>query len=223
MPALSATNFATASIWGCVSLPLNAGMTPPPFSTWCCAIANDGFSWSRFGPIVPVAAAAASVWQLAQFAEKIDFPSVPCCAGGFAFVPADSSDEACDVDRVLAGHEALGHRRRREADLVEDDVLDRAQLEALALRAGEGLVEVRADGALRARGREHVAAGALRREERLAVRQVGARRGLAARAAATRDERGGSQQCPWKRAAQHYAGGWFPVVPSVATASSRVG
>jgi hypothetical protein len=61
LPAEVATNFATASICAGVSVPLNAGMTLPPFSTWRFTLASDGFSWSRFGPIVPVACAAFSV------------------------------------------------------------------------------------------------------------------------------------------------------------------
>src|SRR6478736_106055 len=71
-------------------------------------MANDGFSWSRFGPIVPVAAAAASVWQLAQFAEKIDFPSVPCCAGGFAFVPAAAATKPATSTASLPVTRLLG-------------------------------------------------------------------------------------------------------------------
>src|SRR5205807_2380374 len=51
------------------SVALNAGITAPPFSTWRWTIANDGFSWSRFGPTVPVEPAFLSVWQLTQPAE----------------------------------------------------------------------------------------------------------------------------------------------------------
>jgi hypothetical protein len=44
LPAEAETNFATAAIWAAVSVPLNAGMTPPPTSTWCWTIASLGFS-----------------------------------------------------------------------------------------------------------------------------------------------------------------------------------
>src|SRR5207344_1652781 len=62
-PAELETNCATALICAGVSFPLNAGMTPPPTSTWCCTIASAGLSWSRFGPTVPLVPAAFSVWQ----------------------------------------------------------------------------------------------------------------------------------------------------------------
>ena len=164
LPAEVATNFATASICSGVSVPLNAGMTPPPTSTWCFTIASGGFSWSRFGPIVPLAPAAFSVWQLAQFAEKIDLPSLP--AGGAAAAPGDAGrrgDVRGDVLRVLAGDEVLRHRRRRLADLVEDDVLDRALLEALLAVGRERVVEVRAD---RSRARRRRRARGSRRTSR---------------------------------------------------------
>ena len=45
-------------------------MPPPPFVTLLATIASDGLSWSRFGPTLPVACAAASVWQEAQFCLK---------------------------------------------------------------------------------------------------------------------------------------------------------
>ena len=76
LPALLETNAATASICACVSWPLNAGIAPPPFSTWCATVACDGFSWSRFGPTFPVDPAAFSVWQPPQPAEaKTALPS----------------------------------------------------------------------------------------------------------------------------------------------------
>src|SRR5205823_357002 len=71
LPAFDETNCATAVICASLSLPLKAGIGPPPTSTWCWTIACDGFSWSRFGPIVPVAPAAFSVWQLEHCDWKI--------------------------------------------------------------------------------------------------------------------------------------------------------
>ena len=207
-----------------VSVPLNAGMTPPPTSTWCFTIASAGFSWSRFGPIVPVACAAFSVWQLAQFAWKIDLPSFP--AAGAAAAPRHArrrGDVGGDVLRVLARDEVLRHRRRRLADLVEHDVLDRALLEALLAVGRERVVEVRAGRPVRPGGGEHVAAGALRREELAAVPLVAGeapcrpcRSPPRGRAAAARARRGAVGP-------PHYAGGALPVVPSFETASSRVG
>src|SRR5579884_3759066 len=85
LPADEETNLATAVICAALRLPLNAGITPPPTVTWCWTIACEGFSWSRFGPIVPCVPAAASVWQLEHSAWKIVLPSVPSCDGGFAF------------------------------------------------------------------------------------------------------------------------------------------
>ena len=71
-------------------------MTAPPFVTWRTTIACAGFSWSRFGPTVPVAPAAASVWQLAHSLWKIVLPSLPSSDGGFeaaieAGVPATAA------------------------------------------------------------------------------------------------------------------------------------
>src|SRR6059058_3477895 len=50
-------------------------MTAPPFRTCFSTRASDGFSWSRFGPTVPVVPASFSVWQLAQFDVKTALPS----------------------------------------------------------------------------------------------------------------------------------------------------
>src|SRR5204863_9224145 len=72
-----------------------------------------------------------------------------------------------DVLRVGARDEVPRHRRRGLADLVEDDVLDRALLELLGAVLGEGVVEVGADRPVRARGGKRVAAGALGLEELL--------------------------------------------------------
>ena len=44
LPALAATYFATALICASVSVPLKAGIAPPPWMTWFCATGNDGFS-----------------------------------------------------------------------------------------------------------------------------------------------------------------------------------
>jgi hypothetical protein len=61
LPEWEEMYFATATIWAFVSTPLNAGMIAPPLVTCFSAIANDGLSWSRFGPVVPVVPATASV------------------------------------------------------------------------------------------------------------------------------------------------------------------
>ena len=208
----------------CVSLPLNAGMTPPPFSTWCCAIGERRLQLvevrpdrARRGRRRERVAARAVRGEDRLPVGALLRRRLRVRAGGQRRRSPRRRPRPC---RSRGSWASAATPRRIWSRTTFSIVLC---LKPCALRAGEGVVEVRADGALRTRGREHVAAGALRREELLAVRQVGARRGLAARAAATREERGGSKQCPWKRAAQHYAGGWFPVVPSVATASSRVG
>jgi hypothetical protein len=48
---------------------LNAGIAPPPTSTWWATVAFAGFSWSRFGPMLPLVPASFSVWQPPQPAE----------------------------------------------------------------------------------------------------------------------------------------------------------
>ncbi len=68
-------------------------MTAPPFVTWVTTIAMDGLIWSRLGPVVPVAPAAASVWHPAHPAPlKIAAPFVPRLANdvdeGYPFAPA---------------------------------------------------------------------------------------------------------------------------------------
>jgi hypothetical protein len=44
LPAEDATNFATAVICASVNVPLNAGMIPPPCTTWARALSYGGFS-----------------------------------------------------------------------------------------------------------------------------------------------------------------------------------
>src|SRR5438477_3004920 len=151
----------------------------------------------------------------------------------------DRGDIRGDVLRVLPGDEIRGHlrrdlrlrlpaaeRARAEADLVENDVLDRALLEVLCAVARERVVEVGTDRRGRAGSRERVARSALSRglEELLAVRHVDVRGRAPARAAAGREQRrSADEDQPGEDAAHHYAGGVLPVVPSAATASSRVG
>ena len=52
-----------ATSWICFgeSWALNGGITAPPFVTWVWIRASAGFSWSRFGPTVPVEPASFSV------------------------------------------------------------------------------------------------------------------------------------------------------------------
>ena len=57
-PATELTYFATALICTGESVPLNGGIAPPPTSTWCSTTGCAGFSWSRFGPTVPVVPAS---------------------------------------------------------------------------------------------------------------------------------------------------------------------
>jgi len=77
LPAEEETYFATAWICAALSFPLKDGTIWPPFVTWCATTARAGMSWSRFGPIVPVAPAAASVWHPAHSPLKIASPFVP--------------------------------------------------------------------------------------------------------------------------------------------------
>ncbi len=86
-----------ATSWICFSLsdPLNAGIGPPPTSTWCTTIAVSGFSWSRFGPTVPVEPAAFNVWQPPQPAEAK------------TSLPAAGSPCALDAAVVVAGVEVV--------------------------------------------------------------------------------------------------------------------
>ncbi len=71
---------------------LNGGMILPPFSTWWTITASAGFSWSRFGPTVPVESAALRVWHPEQPAlpVKTALPATgsPCAFAGGAGVAA---------------------------------------------------------------------------------------------------------------------------------------
>src|SRR5262249_31104795 len=64
-------------------------------------------------------------------------------------------------------------RARTEPDLVKDDVLDRALRIVLADASREGVVKVRADRRARAGGSQRVTRAARRREQLLAVGEVG--------------------------------------------------
>ena len=76
MPAFEETNSATASICAVEYESLNDGITPLPFVTRSITSSFDGFASSRFGPTLPLAPAAASVWHpLQPDSAKIDFPS----------------------------------------------------------------------------------------------------------------------------------------------------
>ena len=107
------TNAATSAICLTVRLPLNAGIGPPPTLTWWMIVARAGFSWSRFGPTVPVAFAAFSVWQPLQPAlAKTALPATgsparrPARSWSASWLPALSS-----VGAVVVG--AVAERRRR--------------------------------------------------------------------------------------------------------------
>src|SRR4051812_26162694 len=65
-PALLDTYCATAWISAPDRRLENDGMTPAPLRTIAATVAADGFSWSRFGPVVPLEPAALSVWQPPQ-------------------------------------------------------------------------------------------------------------------------------------------------------------
>src|SRR5204863_2019467 len=80
LPACDETYLATAAICASVSTPLNAGMIAPPCSTCVLTRASGGFSWSRFGPTVPVVPADARVWHPPHFALTIASPPVPVTA-----------------------------------------------------------------------------------------------------------------------------------------------
>ena len=70
-------------IWSAVSMPLKDSITPFPFVTALTTDGLGGFRSSRFGPTVPLAPAAARVWQVEQPASmKTAFPSVPSRAAG---------------------------------------------------------------------------------------------------------------------------------------------
>src|SRR5207302_8056128 len=71
-----------------------------------------------------------------------------------------------DGDGVPAPDEVRGHPAPGNLDLITDDLLDRALLEALAPGRRERIVEVRADGALGLCGGQRVARAALLHKER---------------------------------------------------------
>src|SRR3954447_12207605 len=136
---------------------------------------------------------------------------------------AGGGDVRGHVLGVLALDEVRRHRRRGLPDLEQHDVLDGALLEALLVVVLEGVVEVRPDRPLRARGRERVAAAALRLEQLGAVRLVARAGRRAARPATCEQQRQTDEQERLPQRWVLYAGGLLPVVPSFATASSRVG
>ena len=129
-PALLAgveeTNLATALISAAESWPLNAGIAPPPTSTWCSTVASDGFSWSRFGPTLPVAPASFSVWQLAAAGRGEDLscrpapppppppPVVVVAGGGAVGRRGDAAGRVAgalrDVERDVASRPGRGTR-----------------------------------------------------------------------------------------------------------------
>ena len=93
---------------------LNAGMTAPPLVTCVTTLSYGGFSWSRFGPTVPVAPASANVWQPLQPAEPVKtvLPAAAFPAGaGVVVVDVDVDvvgagvvvDVEVDVEVVAAG------------------------------------------------------------------------------------------------------------------------
>src|SRR3954451_15241907 len=101
-PATLATYAETSSICLALSEFLNAGIGPPPFSTWCLTRAKAGFKSSRLGPTLPVAPASFSVWQPEQPAlVKTGWPAAasPEAGGGAGVV--------LDVE-VVAGPVAVG-------------------------------------------------------------------------------------------------------------------
>ena len=129
-----------ATSWICFadSLSLKAGIGPPPFSTCVTTRASGGFSWSRFGPTLPVAPASFSVWQPEQpeAPVKIALPAVGspfddgaegvvCAAvvvawvspGGLRLLPAEDQhrgehrDEEQRRHREVEAHEAAGEIR----------------------------------------------------------------------------------------------------------------
>ena len=68
--------------WICssLSLPPNAGIAPPPLVDLRRQRSGPGRSWSRSGPTWPLAPAAASTWQLAQF--SVNSSCALAAAGG---------------------------------------------------------------------------------------------------------------------------------------------
>src|SRR5207247_9731150 len=72
-------------------------MTAPPLVTCVTTLSYGGFSWSRFGPTVPVAPASANVWQPLQPAEPVK-TVLPAAA-----FPAGAGVVVVDVDFDVVG------------------------------------------------------------------------------------------------------------------------
>jgi hypothetical protein len=87
LPATELTYFASAAISCAESVPLNAGIPPPPLVTCFVTTGAAGFSESRFGPTAPLAFAAFKVWQPAQLELKSAAPFGPAAAPPAAFAP----------------------------------------------------------------------------------------------------------------------------------------
>ena len=161
-------------------------MTPLPCVIRSIAWSTLGFVSSRLGPTVPVAPAAASVWQVAQPAEaKIAFPSgfPPLLGGGCCRsldrlgIPGDVRHIVRHGFGILSGDELRRHPAALGGvvDLVEHDCCDRALLEPLFPGPRERLVEVGPDLPLGPGVRELVTGAALAlgaREDLLAAARV---------------------------------------------------
>ena len=215
LPALSATNFATAVICASLSLPLNAGMTrrrPRPGAATIDCEASAGRGSARpFRSRPPPSACGSS----RSCAWKIALPSVPRCGGGFAFArrTRDRRDVGRDVLRVLALDEVLRHRRRRLADLRRTTFWIVLCLKPCLLSARERVVEVRADRPRRARGREHVAA-ARTSPGRASARSSDRPGATPCRRCRSRHSRTTSAIPMSSSRTPHYAGGCCPSFPA---------
>ncbi len=211
-------------------------MTPPPLMTCVRTVASGGFSWSRFGPTVPVVLAAASVWQLPHFALKIAAPFVPGDRHGLdeAVLPRVRGDELGHVGEILALHEVRRHVGLKQVrrfpggvlagrpDLSRHDVADRGLLEAVRTCLRERRVEIRSDRPRGLSGRKCVAAAAVLLEHREAVLSAAPFNGPSCPAGCKHEGQSHPDCGGYQGAQQGYAGG-LSVDFTCASASSRVG
>ena len=113
-------------------------MPPPPFVTCFTTTSFDGFRSSRFGPTLPLALAAASVWHEEQFSENSASPFAVPLRGRGRRGPGG----------IVAARDQVRHQERgadqdrdhRDQDRDQADTEDRGRRRAFALFGDLGQV-----------------------------------------------------------------------------------
>src|SRR5690348_9004412 len=83
-------------------------MAPPPLLTWVVTRSGPGRNWSRSGPTLPDALAAARVWQPEQLAVNSDAPSAAEAGAGVAESPSSEPPQPATNARRTAARAKRG-------------------------------------------------------------------------------------------------------------------